>query len=53
MEVMGRNPKMSTYYLTTTILGIALVESAAIYALIVAFQTLGANFVDPIAAIGV
>lgn len=53
MEVMGKNPKMSTFYLTTTILGIALVESAAIYGLIVAFQTLSANFVDPVAAIGV
>mgnify|MGYP002477485114 CR=1 FL=1 len=53
MEVIGKNPKMSGFYLTTTILGIALVESAAIYGLIIAFQILSADFVNPLAAIGV
>ena len=40
MEVMGKNPKMMTFFLTITILGLALVESAAIYWLVVAFQLL-------------
>jgi hypothetical protein len=31
MEVMGKTPAMVTFYLTVTILGIALVESAVIY----------------------
>lgn len=44
---------MSGFYLTTTILGIALVESAAIYWLIVAFQILAVDFVEPLAAIWV
>lgn len=43
MEVMGKTPKMVTFYLTVTILGIALVESAVIYWLVVAFQLLGTD----------
>lgn len=48
MEVMGKNPAMHTFFLTVTILGIALVESVVIYGLVVAFnlldiQTIGAN----------
>jgi F0F1-type ATP synthase membrane subunit c/vacuolar-type H+-ATPase subunit K len=31
MEVMGKNPSLTSFYLTITILGIALVESAVIY----------------------
>jgi len=31
MEVMAKKPEMSSFYLTVTILGIALVESAVIY----------------------
>lgn len=46
MEAMGKNPDMSNYFLILTVLGIALVESAAIYGLIVAFQILG---LDPAA----
>ncbi len=38
LESMGKNPDMSNYFLVLTILGIALVESAAIYGLIIAFQ---------------
>ena len=53
MEVIGKNPKMSGFFLTTTILWIALVESAAIYGLIIAFQILSADFVNPLAAIWV
>jgi len=40
MEVMGKNPNMATFYLTVTILGIALLESAVIYWLVIAFQLL-------------
>lgn len=40
MEVMGKSPKMATFFLTVTILGIALVESAVIYGLVVAFSLL-------------
>lgn len=38
LEVMGKNPDMSGTFLVLTILGIALVESAAIYGLIIAMQ---------------
>ncbi len=41
LESMGKNPDMSNYFLVLTILGIALVESAAIYGLIIAFQIIG------------
>ncbi len=40
---MGKSPKMATFFLTVTILGIALVESAVIYGLVVAFSLLDAN----------
>ena len=51
MEVMGKNPKLSTFFLTVTILWIALVESAAIYWLVVAFQIIGAENLSWIAGI--
>jgi V/A-type H+-transporting ATPase subunit K len=44
LESMGKNPDMSNYFLVLTILGIALVESAAIYGLIIAFQIMA---IDP------
>ncbi|MDD3793767.1 MAG: ATP synthase F0 subunit C [Candidatus Gracilibacteria bacterium] len=53
MEVIGKNPKMSPFYLTITVLGVALVESAGIYGLIIAFKILSTTFVDPVTAIGV
>ncbi len=40
LEVMWKNPKMLSYLLTVSVLWVALVESAAIYALIVSFQIL-------------
>lgn len=40
LEIMWQNPKMMTFFLTITILWMALVESAAIYWLIVAFNIL-------------
>jgi len=41
VEAMWKNKDLSSFFLTITILGIALVESAAIYGLIVAFKILG------------
>lgn len=38
MEILGKNPRIASTLLVYTILGLALVESAAIYALVVAFQ---------------
>ncbi len=38
LETMGKNPELSGFLTILTILGIALVESAAIYGLIIAFQ---------------
>lgn len=40
IENMWKNPELSGWFMTLTILGMALVESAAIYWLIVAFQLL-------------
>ena len=51
MEMIGKNPSMSTYYLTVSILWIALVESSAIYWLIVAFRILWIDWLDSFAAI--
>ena len=52
LKVMGLNPSMISFFLTVSILGVALVESAAIYALIVSFQILGAEGLAGIAAVG-
>lgn len=51
MEVLGKNPKMSWFFLTIAILWVALVESAAIYWLIIALQALWKEFVDPLASV--
>jgi len=51
LQMMGKNPKMNTFFLTVTILWIALVESAAIYWLIVALQILGHESLDWLTAI--
>lgn len=48
LEVMGKNPDMSGTFLVLTILGIALVESAAIYGLIIAMQIVN---IDPSVAV--
>ncbi len=53
MEVIGKNPRASGFFLTITILWIALVESAGIYWLIVAFQILSTTFIDPLTAVWV
>lgn len=49
IEVMGKNPDMTNTFLVLTILGIALVESAAIYGLIIALQI---NGLDPMTFAG-
>lgn len=43
MKSLGVNPELSGTLMTMTILGIALVETCAIYGLIIAFQILGAE----------
>lgn len=53
MKILGKNPKMSPFFLTVTILWVALVESSAIYWLIIAFQVLSAEFVNPLASVWV
>ncbi len=41
--MIGKNPDLKGFILVLTVLGIALVESAAIYSLIVAFGVMGAE----------
>jgi F-type H+-transporting ATPase subunit c len=53
MEMIWEDYKNAGYYMTISILWIALVESAAIYGLIIWVQLLTTNFIDPIAAIWV
>ncbi len=65
LEVVGKNPDLSGYMRSLTILGMALVESAAIYGLIVAIlilvsadtingmQALGAGLAIGLAGLGV
>ena len=43
IQLMGKDPNMGNTYLTIMILWVALVESVAIYGLIIAFQILGAE----------
>jgi F0F1-type ATP synthase membrane subunit c/vacuolar-type H+-ATPase subunit K len=52
VEVMGKNPAMSTFYLTVTILGMALVESAVIYGLVLSFSIFGSDSVGLYTSIG-
>lgn len=54
LEIMGKNPDLSSTFLVLTILGIALTESAAIYGLIIAFQIIGLDptTISPGVAIG-
>ena len=53
MQVIWKNPNMNTYYLTAAILWIALVESAAIYWLILSFQIMANPDINWFAAIGI
>ncbi|RAL57769.1 hypothetical protein BLD25_00215 [Candidatus Gracilibacteria bacterium GN02-872] len=52
MDILGKNPKMTPFFLTIAILGVALIESSAIFGLIVAMQLLGAEFSSPLASLG-
>ncbi len=52
LKTMGKNPTMINYFLTVTILGVALVESAAIYALIISFKILELGIGSWIVAVG-
>jgi F0F1-type ATP synthase membrane subunit c/vacuolar-type H+-ATPase subunit K len=51
LEIMWQNPKMISYLLTVSILWVALVESAAIYAWIISYKILWSAEVFPLAAI--
>lgn len=52
IEMMGRDPKQVTTLIMYTVLGVALVESAAIYGLVVAFQILGSSWAADVNVIG-
>lgn len=52
VEVLWKNPRIQGTLLTYMVLGAALVETAAIYGLIVAFQILGNPDLAPMNAIG-
>ena len=51
IETLGRNPTMYSYLLIYTSLWLALVESAAIYSLVIAFQIFASPWLDPLSAI--
>ena len=51
VEAMWKNKELSSFLLTITILGIALVESAAIYWLVVAFKILGIEDISMAASV--
>ena len=52
VEVLWKNPRIQGTLLTYMVLWAALVETAAIYGLIVAFQIIGHPWLDPMNAIG-
>ena len=52
IELMWKSPRMTNTLMVYTILWVALVESAVIYALIIAFQILGASGADSVNVIG-
>lgn len=51
MIIMWKNPNLATFFLTITILWVALVESAAIYGLVVAFSIIWKSWLSWLAAI--
>ena len=51
MDILGKNPKMTPFFLTIAILWVALIESSAIFWLIVAMQLLWAEFSSPLASL--
>ena len=52
VDILGRNPKLAATLRIYTIIGLALVESAAIYGLLIAWQILGATGLEATQAIG-
>lgn len=52
IEMMGKSPRMAGTLMTYTILGVALVESAVIYGLVVAFQILATNGAADVNVVG-
>ena len=51
LDVLGRNPNLSKTLMIYTVIGIALVESSAIYGLIVAFNIIGNPDISSVNAI--
>lgn len=51
MVTMGKNPQLAGFLLVITILWVALVESAAIYGLVVAFSIIGSESITGMASI--
>lgn len=51
MTIMGKNPQLAGFLLIVTILWVALVESVAIYGLVIAFSILGSETISWTAAI--
>lgn len=52
IEMMGRNPKQANMFMVYTILWVALVESAVIYGLVIAFQILATSGASEASVIG-
>jgi len=52
IEMMGKSPRMAKDLLVYTILGVALVESAVIYGLVIAFQIIGTTGASEASVIG-
>ena len=52
IEMMGKSPRMANTLMVYTILGVALVESAVIYGLVIAFQILGTTWASEASVIG-
>lgn len=52
MEILGRNPMHRSQLLIFSVLGIALVESGAIYGMIIAFKIINSVNIEPMHAIG-
>lgn len=52
LEILGMNPRIASMVRNYTLLGIVLVETAMIYAIIIAFGILGNESLSPTEAIG-
>lgn len=52
IELMGKSPRMTNTIMVYTILWVALVESAVIYALVIAFQIIGMSGADTTNVLG-